>query len=326
MAKPTPAFYIFHGEDSLGVETAVDKIRRESDEFNTTEFDGQSASVPEVMNAVTSYPFLADKRVALVSGMLSWLTRKGAGETGKRGIEQLLDELPKLPDFARLVFYERGALAENNKLVQLAGSAPNGYIKNFAVPKDLAAWLTQRAQSEYNALLQPSAAFALAAVIGDDLRRADNELFKLVCYVLPGQPITEPDVAALTPYVAEANIFKMTDALAEGNGKAALQLLHRLLQEKDNDPFSLFGMIIRQFRLLLLAKEHLTTGGGAGNLAAVLKVQPFAAQTFARQSRAFSVVQLEHIYRTLGDYDFKMKTGQLKPELALDLLVAGLAG
>jgi DNA polymerase III subunit delta len=324
MSKPN--FYILHGDDDLSLTEALAKLKREADELNTTEFDGESASVPEIMNAVSTYPFLAETRFVIVKGLIAHLTRKGGGESAKRGIEQLLNELPQLPEYSRLVLVERGELSEKDKLVALAKSAANGYVKNFSVPKDLSQWITQRARSEYEIEIQPRAAFALAEVVGDDLRRADNELLKLSSYVPSGQPITEEDVAALTPYVAEANIFKMTDALGSGNGKLALKLMHRLLQEKENDYFSLFGMIVRQFRLLLLAKEHLANGGAPNGLGAVLKVQPFVAQNIAQQSRAFNVAQLEKIYRTLQEYDFKMKTGQMKPELALDLLLAGLTG
>jgi DNA polymerase-3 subunit delta len=325
MSKTTPTFYIFHGSDDLSLQEAVDKLRREADDLNTSEFEGQNASVHEVINAVSSYPFLADKRLVIVKGMLEWITRKGAGESGKKAVAILEAGLPQLPDYARLVFVERTTLSDNDKLVKLAQSAPNGYVKNFAMPKDLSQWIIQRAK-EYDAEIAPRAAFALAEVVSGDLRRADNELYKLVHYVEPGQTILEEDVAVLTPYVAEANIFKMTDALGMGNGKLAMQLMHRLLEEKENDTFSLFGMITRQFRLLLLTKEHLTTGGGNNSLAGAIKVAPFVAQNLAKQSRAFTLPQLEQIYHLLLDYDFKMKTGQLKPDLALDLLVSSLTG
>ena len=75
------------------------------------------------------------------------------------------------------VLIEREALPENNKLVQLANSAPNGYVKNFGVPKDLTQWIIQRAKNEYQVEILPRAASALAEVIPDDLRRVDNELY-----------------------------------------------------------------------------------------------------------------------------------------------------
>src|SRR5690606_24600726 len=99
-------------------------------------------------------------------------------------------------------------LPDNNRIVKLARSQPNGYEKAFSVPKDLTGWLIKRARDAYGAELDSRAAAALASVTADDLRRADNELFKLVAYAGTERPITEADVATLTPYVAEANLFE----------------------------------------------------------------------------------------------------------------------
>jgi DNA polymerase III subunit delta len=145
-----------------------------------------------------------------------------------------------------------------------------------------------------------------------------------VSYVGEGQPITEADVAALTPYVAEASLFEMVDALAEGRGQQAMTLLHRLLDDKE-DAFGVYAMVIRQFRLLLLAKEFLTTGGTPGGIREALGVHSFVAEKLARQTRGFTVAELERVYRALLDYDLKMKTGRIKTDLALDMLIATLA-
>ncbi|GAB4512536.1 MAG: hypothetical protein OHK0046_12220 [Anaerolineae bacterium] len=324
----TKTFYIFHGDDDLSIDEAVIQMRKgmgENGDLNTTEFDGAVASVPEIINAVTSFPFLSDKRLVIVKGLLTWLTRKGAGDAGKEGLQRLENELPALPDYARLVIVERETLPEKNAIVQLAGKLENGYIKQFTAPQDPTGWILKRARSEYGVEIDQQAAAALAAVTVEDLRRADNELVKLVSYVGEAARITEADVAALTPYVPEANIFKMVDAIAEGKGQLALQLLHRLMADKDQDPFSLYGMIVRQFRLLLLAKEHLSMGGSPGGIAQALKVRPFVAQNLAKQTRGFTLQDLERIYRGLLDTDIKMKTGRVEPALALDLFIASLA-
>lgn len=321
-------FYVFHGDDDLGIGEAVEKLRAgmgDNGDLNTTEFEGKDASVPEIINAAMSYPFLSDKRLVIVRGLLAWITRKGAGNTGKEAVAVLESELPTLPEHARLVMVERERLSDKNPIVKLAETHDNGFAKVFAAPKDTTGWILKRAKSEYGVEIDHRAASALAAVTGDDLRRADNELLKLACYVDDDAPITEADVAALTPYVPEANIFKMVDAIAEGHSQVALGLLHRLMADKNQDPFSLYGMIIRQFRLLLLAKEHLEAGGGPGGIASAAGVRPFVAQNLARQSRGFDVAKLEDIYRNLHETDLKMKTGRIKPELALDLLIASLA-
>lgn len=322
-------FYIFHGDDDLRIDEEVGAMvakmkEQPNGDLNMAEFDGTSASVPEMLGAALAYPFLADKRLVVVKGMLSWITRKGAGETGKNAVEALLSALPQLPEWTRLIFVERGKLSDSNKILKLAQTDPNGYEKAFSTPKDSTGWIVQRAKDLYGAKIEGAAASALASVTVGDLRRADNELLKLVSYVGTERPISEADVTLLTPYVAEANMFEMVDALAEGKGKVAVALVHRLL-EQDADVFGLYGMIIRQFRLLLLAKEHLSSGGSPKEIASAIGVHPYVAEKLTKQTRSFTVEQLEKVYRTLHDYDFKMKTGQIEPLLALDLLIAGLA-
>lgn len=329
MSKLTPTFYIFYGDDALSIREAVDRLRAQmgddaSADLNISEFDGETASVPEIINAASSYPFLGDKRLVIVRGMLAWLTRKGAGAAGKQALDRLADELPLLPDYARLVFVEGEGLSDKERIVQLALSTPTGYAKHFHAPQDLTAWVVKRARTAYDADIEHRAAAALAAVTGSDLRRADNELVKLVSYVDGARAITEEDVAALTAYVPEANIFKMVDALADGQGQVALDLLHRLMADRSQDAFGLFGMIIRQFRLLLLAKEHLAAGGSPGGIAQAVGVRPFVAQNLARQTRGFSVEQLERVYHALLDYDFRVKTGRMAADLALDLFAASV--
>ena len=328
----TKTFYILHGTDNLRIEEEISKFHEQmgddaNAEMNISEFDGETASVAEIMNAATSFPFLSDKRLIIVRGLIGWITRKGAGETGKKAVEQLLNDLPQLPEWSRVVFVERGKLNATNKLVKLAQQDASGYEKAFSAPKDSTSWIIQRAKENYHAEIEPRAAQALASVTGEDLRRADNELIKLVNYVNDERPINEDDVAILTPYVAEANIFAMVDALAVGKTDVALSLMHRLLEDDPHDAsFGLFAMIVRQFRLLLIAKEHLLLHGGRQGLPEALGTKSqFVANKAADQSRNFTLAQLEAIYRQLQDYDLQMKTGRIEPQLALELMVVGLA-
>jgi DNA polymerase-3 subunit delta len=326
MAK---TFYLFHGDDDFTREQEVAALRAkmgdsDNGDLNTSEFDGEAAEVQAILNAVSSYPFLSDRRLVIVKGMIGWITRKGAGETGKKAVEQLTEALPHLPEWARLVFVERQLLTESNRIRKLARELPNGYEKAFTAPSDTTGWIVRRAKDAYQTEIEPRAASALASVTGSDLYRADNELVKLVTYLDGEHPINEEDIALLTPYLSEARVFDMVDALAEGRADAALAMLHRLLMEKDEDPFRVYGMIVRQFRLLLTGKEFLVAGGTQQQMAGALNMSAYVAKKVAAQSRAFSLEQLESIYRALLENDIKMKTGRIDPVLALDLLVAGL--
>ena len=326
-----PTFYIFHGDDIISRDEALATMRAalgDNGDLNRSEFDGAQSSVPEVVSAVKVLPFLADKRLVIARGLISHITRRGAGAVGKSASDRLLAELPELPVYARLALVENETLRQSNRVLKAAAKMPNGYIRNFSKPKDLTGWLRQRAQNEYGQEITPPAAAAIASIVNQDLLRAESELHKLVCYVDGERPIDESDVAALCPYVPEADIFKLVDALAEGQGKRALELAHQSLHDDPRDPgFRLFAMFVRQFRLLLMARDHLDGGGGAGReaLASALGVHPYVAGKLATQARRFDISQLDAILKRLQRYDQDMKTGRIAPRLALDLLVASLA-
>lgn len=327
MSEPT--FYLLHGDDDLRIEEEAERLRQQFSDspnagLNTTVFDGAQADIGEILGAVLAFPFLADTRLVIVKDLLAHLTRKGAGNVGKKALESLAEQLEQLPDWARLILIERRKIDERNKVVRLAHSDDHGKELLYTVPKDTTGWILQRAQGTYHAQIEPRAASALASVTQADLRAADNELLKLILYVDGVRPINEADVALLTPYVAETSMFAMVDAIAEGRTQVAIASIERLLEQQE-DPFSIFGMIVRQFRLLLLAKEHLNSGGYPKDLASVLGIHPYPAEKVARQSRSFSLSRLESIYRAVQDYDLRIKTGRIEALLALELLIAGLS-
>ncbi|MCY3978507.1 MAG: DNA polymerase III subunit delta [Chloroflexi bacterium] len=327
----TPTFYILHGDESISRDAALTKMRDSMGEdggLNRSEFDGTQTTAAEALAAVKSLPFLAEKRLVIVNGLIRHVTRKGAGQAGKAAADRLIEELPGLPSFARLVLVENDMLSEKNRLLRAARRMDNGYIKGFRKPQNLANWITQRAQQEYDAEISATAASAIASLVNDDVLRADNELHKLVCYLDGERAIGEEDVALLTPYVPEANVFEMVDALATGNGSRALELIHQTLHQNPGDAgFGLFGMIARQFRLLSMTRDHLDRGGGAGGqaIAQAIGAHPFVAGKLATQSRRFNAEQLDAILKRLQRYDQDMKTGRIEPRLALELLVTSLA-
>ncbi len=327
MSKPTPTFYIFHGNDEFGLSQQIRKMKADMAEMdsagmNTEEYDGTETKSATVISSVGTFPFLADRRLVLVKNMLAWITRKGAGEIGKQNERYLLEELPHLPDYSRLVFFEFQPLPKSNKVLQLAESLPNGYVKLFETPKNLAPWIITRAKSEYQAEIKPEVATALASVVNGDVRRADNELLKLVAYA-NGTPITEAMVIALTPYSPEVNVYNMVDEMASGNGGKALALLHQALDEPDNDPFQMWGLFTRQFRLMLLVKEQMELGMSPATIATELHMAEFIVKKTMTPARAFSLENLETLYAKILEYDQKVKVGGMDILMALDLLVAG---
>jgi DNA polymerase-3 subunit delta len=314
-------FYIFHGDDEHSqVETLADLQSKLGDasmlELNTIRFEGRQYSFSELRYACDSVPFLADKRLVIVK---NFFDPKPSFQ------DELLAYLPEIPETTRLVFLESKSLAKTHPARKLAEAHEKGFIREFKRPQgnELERWVRDRVK-EAGGQIQPYAAHLLAINAGNDLHLLDNEIEKLVLY--KGQGVIDADdVTLLCPYVAEASIFDLVDALGERKGKTAAQLLHKKFQE-GTDPFYLFAMFIRQFRLLIQVKELGESGAQAAEIAKTLKLHPFPTGKLHQQSKNFSLEQLEQIYERLLDIDVGVKTGRTDMITALDLLVAGLAG
>jgi DNA polymerase-3 subunit delta len=167
------------------------------------------------------------------------------------------------------------------------------------------------------------AAAALAQHVGSDTRAASQEIEKLLTYVGRSREVEGDDVELLSAQSGQANVFEMIDGLAAGNASLALNLLHRLLEEEDE--ISMFGMVVRQFRLLLQTREILDEGGRLDGVIQEVDRREFVAKKLIDQAGRFSMTRLESIYHRLLEIDEAVKTGQTGMAVALDILVVELA-
>jgi DNA polymerase-3 subunit delta len=312
-------FYVFHGDDAHSIEKTLANLQAKQGDpamldLNTTRFDGRRVTLPELQHACDSVPFLAKIRLVIVHDLF----------TAKADfVDALLAYLPNLPEATRLVFIESKQLPADHPAVRLAMDSDKGYVKSFMRPEGnkLERWIRQRVK-EAGGQIQPQATHLLAINVGSELDILDNEIEKLVLYK-GREPIEPRDVDLLCPYVAEASIWDMVDAIGSRHSRASAQLLHKKLIE-GADPFYLFAMIVRQFRLLIQVKELADGGHGPADVAKTLKIHSFPAGKLHAQSKNFSMSQLERIYAHLLEMDVAVKTGQSEMATAIELLVAGV--
>jgi DNA polymerase-3 subunit delta len=333
MARSTPVFYVFHGADAFTIaETLKDFKHRlgppEAIDLNTTVLEGRKQTIVEIRQACDTVPFLADKRLIVVYNLLTqWSSRGKRVEPNPVGesLNTLVEYLPHLPNTARLVFVEDTALPENHPVIRLAERTGAGYVKRFDLPdsEGLPRWIAERAR-EHGGEIDPAAARQLATLVDDDLRLLDQEITKLVIHAGGERAITVTDVAHLVPYAQAAVIFDLVDALGRRDGKIAARTLHGLL-EMGEHPLGILAMVVRQFRLLLQLKDLEAAGASLQDAIRTLRLHPFPARKLHRQATYFTAAQLEQVYRYLLEIDVAIKTGQTEAEVALDLLIAGLA-
>lgn len=313
-------FYIFHGDDTHSQKEQLTKLQAKMGDpgmldLNTTRFN-RSVSMSELRNACNVMPFLAKVRLVIVEDLFT-------GNVSKEFVKEVVNYLPNLPETTRLFFLESKPLKSNHAVMKLAEKLESGYVKLFNKPEGsaLERWIRQQV-GEGNGRISPQAVHFLATNIGSELDILTNEIEKLLLYK-DGEEIQAQDATLLSPYAAEASIFDLVDAIGNRNGKKASLLLQKMLSE-GADPFYLFSMFIRQFRLLIQVKELADEGLRPPAIANAIKQHSFVVGKLYQQCHGFNLTQLEQIYHHLLDIDVGVKTGRNDMTTALNLLVAGL--
>ena len=319
-----PNIFILFGNDEFAITRKLKDF--ESDftdpttaDMNTTHLEARTMTENDFNNALNAMPFLAPKRLVFLA---SPSQKYNKADVRKK----FLEFIEKTPDTAKLVIYESIEPKEATKHWLVKWAEKNKSLvrtQAFFLPKqrDMPGWIVNEAKKQ-DGQIEPAAATRLAEMVGVDTRQAGMELAKLLAYVNWERPVRGSDVETVCIVTSQQSVFDFVDALSLGNGKTAQKLLHRLLENED--PFSLWGMVIRQFRLLLQAREILDGRGNKDDVARALGVHPFVAEKTTAQAGRFSIDSLEFIYRRLLDIDEQAKTGQITLDLALDTLVAEL--
>ncbi|WP_298010763.1 DNA polymerase III subunit delta [Anaerolinea thermophila] len=327
-----PVVYVLHGNDSYAMQAFIHAMLEKMGDpgiadLNLTRLDGRTASEDDIFNAAGAMPFLAERRLVILTHPFTRLTAEAARE-------RFCQRLDALPETTALVLVIEDVIERRNWVhfpqkhwfrtwMQKAGK--RAYYHLCALPElsAMPAWIQKEARA-LGGQFTAEAAAELTRHVGNDTQTARQEIEKLLTYVNFQRPVEIEDVAELTAQGGEASLFAMMDALAEGNARLAQNLLHRLLEEEDE--FSLFGMIVRQFRLLLLARELLDEGKGAAEFVqAGISASPYVAEKSLQQARRFSITQLEAIYRTLFEMDTAVKTGNADLPTALDTFIVALS-
>jgi DNA polymerase-3 subunit delta len=320
-----PNIFLLYGNDEFAIARKLKDFESDfsdptSADMNTARLDARSLSEDGLGNALNSMPFLAKRRLVLLANPSSKYNNTQARK-------KFLEFIGKTPETARLVMYESVETtkeAEKHWLVKWAEKNEKLIqARAFMLPRlrDMAGWIVNETKNQ-GGKIEPRAAEMLKEMVGVDTRQAGMEIAKLLAYANWARPINTQDVEAVCIVTSQQSVFDFVDALANGNGKSAQYLLHRLLETEDE--FSLWGMVVRQFRLLIQAREILDGRGNKDDVARALGIHPFVAEKATQQAVGFSIESLEAIYHRLLNIDERVKTSQFTLGLAMDTLVVEL--
>jgi len=308
--------YILYGEDEFSRHQSLEEIKSGIGDqallsTNTTVLEGQQLPLAQLRAICATVPFLAEKRLVIVRGLLERFETRSKSNGQKKApptanqkneCQSLADDLPLLPESTELVLVD-GRVARNNPLLRaLAGKAQ---VRHFPPlkGKELHQWIKRRV-SEEGGSISPQAVDLLASFVGNNLWIMANEISKLV--------------------LLAAGVFTMVDAILEARPGVAGRLLQQLLQEGAS-PAYLLVMLTRQVRLIVRARELRSQREPTAEIQSRLGLpSEFALRRTMAQADRYSLSRIKKVYRKLLETDLAIKTGRYEPELALNILLAEL--
>ncbi len=326
--------FILTGKDDFSLNQALEEIKgglgeRSLVDTNTTMLDGQQVTPDQLTAVGQALPFLAEKRLIIIKGLLERFEprvgsarQKKARAAGQQNDHKLFPALiDGLPDSTVVVLVD-GEVKNGNPLFKEL--LPRARVKSFPLLRDsrLRQWLQGRVRREGGSI-SSQASELLARLVGGNLWIMASEISKLVLFT-SGRRIEAEDVGAVVGYAQQANVFAMVDAILESRAGPAQRALQQLLQAGVAPAYLLF-MLTRQVRMLVRARE-LIKGGKSG-----VEIQhrlgltsEFVWRKTAEQAGSYSLGRLKELYHRLLEADLSIKTGRYGGELALDVLVAEL--
>jgi DNA polymerase-3 subunit delta len=323
MSDPAPTVYYLYGDDEFAMFEFVHQMKQKLGDATTTamNFEVFNASALDWSNleaVAQSFPFLASRRLVV----LDHAERLTKEQDGLDRLFTLMESLPHSTAFVLLERTSNGSKKKSSSKIHdwLQAKPSFSYIRACQTPRGNAFvhWLQQRA-SAMKGTINKDAAELLAEWIQEDPRFAQQELSKLLDYVDRQRAITVEDVEQCTPYRGQADIFALVDAIGNRHGEEALHKLHSVFEE--SDPTYAFAMILRQFRLILKARDLIDSGETPDKR---IHHSNYVVNKVSAQARNFSLSDIEQIYRELLSIDLAVKNGQIALDTALDRLVAAV--
>ncbi len=325
--------YILVGQDDFSLQESLEEIKRDIGDqallaVNTTTLDGQQATLDQLRTVCETLPFLVERRIIIIKGLLERFEPKGKASRQKKiTYDQQNDHKPlsayinKIPDSTILVLVDSRITTSNPLFRELSAKAE---VKSFPLLRDtkLRQWIQRRVKEEGGSI-SLEAVDLMVKLVGSNLWVMANEINKLILFA-SGRRIEEEDVNTVVSYAQEANVFAMVDAILESKPRLAEQLLQQLLQRGVAPAYLLF-MLSRQVRMIVRVKELSSQGKSKIEIQNKLGVtSDFAVRKTLEQANKYTLERLKVVYHKLLEADLSIKTGKYEGELALNILVAEL--
>lgn len=306
--------YFLYGEQNylkkMYVKKIIDKtVDKTFADFNLNRFDGTSAGMDEISDAVEALPMMAQCKCVVVNDL-------DVGKLSATENNKLKELLSSPPETTVLVF------TTTDVTVDLKKSAKwKAFIKLVDAVGDVVE-LGNRSSGDNNRFLKAIAekngctlstdnAYYLVERCGADMQVLKNEMNKLCAYKSTGE-ITKADIDLCAIPQLDASVFDLSKLIIKGDYQGTMQNLGELLYMRE-EPVMILGALSASFIDLYrarVARENSKTAADLSRIFSTYKGKDWRVRNAMRDCDRFSKTQLGSILALLAKADFKLKSSK----------------
>lgn len=251
--------YIFHGEESYLREYYLGELRKKLipsgfETFNYHALEGKDLTVQALTEMAEAMPMMAERTLIAVT---DWdLFRLGEDQR-----EKLIALLEDIPPYCCIVFVFDTLEYKPNRTQKKLCGALDTYVETVefqaAESRDLLPWISRRFKALGKEIDRQTAEY-LIFTCGGLMTGLVPEIEKIAAYA-KGKTVTRADVDAVADPVLSAEVFKLSDAVLQGNYDQAASILGDLLKMQ-TEPIMILAALGSQLRRIWTARLALDSG------------------------------------------------------------------
>lgn len=323
------AVYLVQGTEQYLIEQARQTFfesvfqNEEDTDLNYGHFDMKETTIGVAIQEADSFPFFGEKRLIFIDNPY-FLTGERVANAPEHDLKEIENYIDNPSEFSVVVIfapYEK--LDKRKKVTKLL--TKNAVLLDVQPMKEREMRTYVKAVCKENGYSFKDQAFELLMQLTDrKLTRVMQELEKLMLFHKDSKVIVKSSVEKLVSKSLEQNVFELNTLVLKKDVHRSIEVYQELLTQKE-DPIKIIALLIVQFRLLLQVKILRKKGYQQGDIASLLKVHPYRVKLAVQLEKDFDQQLLSQAHHYLIDADYKIKTGQVEPELQFELFVLKFA-
>ena len=251
--------YLFYGPESYLLEYYLGQLRKTLvpagfEEFNYHRMEGKDLTVQALSDAVEAMPMMAERTLVEV-------TDYDLFKLGEDQRTKLIALLEDIPPYCCLVFVYDTVEYKPNRTMKKLMKAVTDHLETVefrpASGSELTAWIARRFRALGKDIDRQTAEY-LIFTCGDLMTGLVPEIEKIGAYV-KGNTITQKDIDAVADPVLSAEVFKLSDAVLQGQYDKAASILGDLLKMQ-TEPILILAALGSQLRRIYTARMAIDGG------------------------------------------------------------------